>query len=109
MHHEDADDVVLQWVSAPNHSAEVEGRSREKWEEKGLGAAQAIRDKMPDRWIVHHVHAVYLPGRERLNTNCDGQRSVLAWEFEPDLYADLSVRWHDPPSRPGGRGTSSRY
>ncbi|MDI3424258.1 hypothetical protein [Streptomyces luteolus] len=71
-----------------------------KWEDMGPGGARAIRDKAPDRRTVHHAHAVFLPGGVRLNIGRDEQWSVVAWEFETDLYTDLPVRWHTT-RRPG--------
>ncbi|MDQ0386828.1 hypothetical protein J2S54_003648 [Streptomyces sp. DSM 42143] len=41
-----------------------------------------------------------LPGGERLNIGRDAQWSVMAWEFQTDLYTDLPVRWHTT-RRPG--------
>lgn len=49
---------------------------------------------MPDRRVVHQAHAVYLPGGPRLNVGRAERWSALAWEFEPDLFTDLPVRWH---------------
>lgn len=43
---------------------------------------------------------MFLPGGERLNIGRPEQWSVLAWEFETDLYTDLPVRWHTT-RRPG--------
>lgn len=101
LHREHAGAVASQWgAEHPGHPAEVEEWHREKWEDKGPGGLRAIRDRMPDRRIVHHTHAVYLPGGERLNTGRDEQWSVVAWEFETDLYTDLPVRWHTT-RRPG--------
>ncbi|MCT9138659.1 tyrosine-type recombinase/integrase [Streptomyces violarus] len=101
LHREHADALVSQWGAGhPGHPAEVEEWDREKWEDKGPDGAQAIRDRMPDRRVVHHAHAVYLPGGDRLNIGRDEQWSVVAWEFETDLYTDLSVRWHSS-RRPG--------
>ncbi|MFC9466042.1 tyrosine-type recombinase/integrase [Streptomyces coelicoflavus] len=101
LHREHADAVASQWgADHPGHPAEHEEWGRDKWEEKGLGGIRAIRDRMPDRRIVHHAQAVFLPGGERLNIGCDDQWSVTAWEFETDLYTDLPVRWHTT-RRPG--------
>ncbi|MEW1872024.1 tyrosine-type recombinase/integrase [Streptomyces caelestis] len=101
LHRKHAESVALQWgADNPNHAAEVEEWDREKWEDKGPGGARAIRDKMPDRRIVHHAHAVFIPGGERLNIGREPQWSVMAWEFEADLYTDLPVRWHTS-CRPG--------
>ena len=95
LHREHADAVASQWgADHPGHPAEVEEWDRDKWEDKGRGGMRAIRDRMPDRRIVHHAHAVYLPGGDRLNIGRDEQWSVVAWEFETDLYTDLPVRWH---------------
>ncbi|MDX3308868.1 tyrosine-type recombinase/integrase [Streptomyces sp. ME08-AFT2] len=95
LHREHAEAVAVQWgADHPNHAAAAEEWGREKWEDKGPGGARAIRDKMPDRRIVHHAHAVYLSCGDRLNTGRDAQWSVMAWEFETDLYTDLPVRWH---------------
>ncbi|MBU7597357.1 tyrosine-type recombinase/integrase [Streptomyces sp. P38-E01] len=101
LHRELADFLVSQWGDDHGESlAELEEWGREKWEDMGPGGTQAIRDKIPDRRIVHHAHAVFLPGGERLNIGCDDQQSVAAWEFETDLYTDLPVRWHTT-RRPG--------
>ncbi|MEV5465570.1 tyrosine-type recombinase/integrase [Streptomyces griseoincarnatus] len=95
LHREHADVVASQWgADHPGHPAEYEEWDREKWEDKGLGGIRAIRDRMPDRRIVHHAQAVFLPGGERLNIGRDDEWSVTAWEFETDLYTDLPVRWN---------------
>ncbi|PZH16440.1 site-specific integrase [Streptomyces sp. NTH33] len=100
-HREHAEAVVSQWGSdRPGHAAEVEVWDRSKWEQEGPGGVRGIRDRMPDRRLVHHAHAVFLPGGERLNIGRDEQWSVSAWEFETDLYTDLPVRWHTT-RRPG--------
>ncbi|MEV3949066.1 site-specific integrase [Streptomyces halstedii] len=94
LHREHADAVASRWgADHPNHYAEVEEWSREKWEGQGPGGTRGIRDRMPDRRIIHHAHAVYLPGGDRLNVGSHPQWSVMAWEFEHDLYTDLTVRW----------------
>ncbi|MET9360115.1 site-specific integrase [Streptomyces sp. NPDC006632] len=101
LHHEHANAVASQWgADHPNHSSEVEEWDRHEWERTRQGGVRAIRDRMPDRRIVHHAHAAYLPGGERLNIGGDEQWSVAAWEFETDLYTDLPVRWHTS-RRPG--------
>ncbi|WP_112465240.1 tyrosine-type recombinase/integrase [Streptomyces triticisoli] len=100
-HREHAETVVSQWGSDhPGHAAEIEAWDRSKWEQEGPGGMRGIRDRMPDRRLVHHAHAVFLPGGERLNIGRDEQWSVSAWEFETDLYTDLPVRWHTT-RRPG--------
>ncbi|WP_406483807.1 hypothetical protein [Streptomyces platensis] len=101
LHHEHAEAVVSQWgTDNPGHPAEVEVWDRERWEGKGHGGMRAVRDCMPDRRMVHHAHAAFLPDGERLNVGRDGQWFILAWEFEADLYTDLPVRWHTT-RRPG--------
>lgn len=95
LHREHAEAVASQWsVDHPGHPAEVEEWGREKWEDEGPGGTRAVRDRVPDRRLIHHAHAVYLPGGDRLNIGRDEQWSVVAWEFETDLYTDLPVRWH---------------
>ncbi|SED42417.1 tyrosine-type recombinase/integrase [Streptomyces sp. 2314.4] len=101
LHSEHAEAVVSQWgADQPGRLAEVEEWSRQKWEQEGVGGMRAIRDRIPDRRIVHHAHAVFLPGGERLNVGRDAQWCVAAWEFETDLYTDLSLRWNTT-RRPG--------
>lgn len=101
MHREHAETVASQWgTDHPDHSAEVEEWDRRKWEQEDPSRMRAIRDRMPDRRLVHHAHALFLPGGERLYIGRDEQWSTLAWEFETDLYTDLPVRWHTT-RRPG--------
>jgi len=101
LHNEHAQAVVSQWgADHPGKPAHVEKWDRPQWDHEGLGGVQAIRDRMPDRRIVHHAHAMFLPGGERLNIGRDEQWSTPAWEFETDLYTDLPVRWHTT-RRPG--------
>ncbi|MEW2614532.1 site-specific integrase [Streptomyces sp. NPDC047880] len=100
-HREHAETVASQWgTDHPDHSAEVEEWDRRKWEQEDLSRMRAVRDRVPDRRLVHHAHALFLPGGERLNIGCDEQWSTPAWEFETDLYTDLPVRWHTT-RRPG--------
>ncbi|MEV7197152.1 site-specific integrase [Streptomyces sp. NPDC093510] len=100
-HRAHAEAVAAQWSEGQRDSiAVVEEWDRLKWEKTGPGGMRAVRDRMPDRRTVHHAHAVFLPGGERLNIGRPEQWSVLAWEFETDLYTDLSVRWHTS-RRPG--------
>ncbi|MET8473959.1 site-specific integrase [Streptomyces sp. NPDC006422] len=99
--HEDAQVVVAQWsADHPDEPAHTEKWERVRWEHEGPGGIRAVRDRMPDRRLIHHAHAVFLPGGERLNIGHIEQWSVLAWEFETDLYTDLPVRWHTT-RRPG--------
>ena len=101
LHREHAEALVEQWrADRPDHLAEVEEWDRGKWEHKGPGGVRAIRDRMPDRKLVFHAHALFAPGGERLNVGGSEQWSVAAWEFESDLYTDLAVRWHTT-RRPG--------
>ncbi|KOT93144.1 integrase [Streptomyces sp. NRRL F-4711] len=101
LHHEHAQAVVSQWgADHPGKPAHVEDWDRPQWEHEGPGGVRAIRDRIPDRRLVHHAHAVFLPGGERLNIGRDEQWSVLSWEFETELYTDLPVRWHTT-RRPG--------
>ncbi|GHE32513.1 hypothetical protein GCM10018771_10570 [Streptomyces cellulosae] len=100
-HHDHAQAVASQWgADHPGKPAHVEKWDRPKWEQEGPGGIRAIRDRIPDRRLIHHAHAVFLPGGERLNIGREGQWDVVAWEFETDLYTDLPVRWHTT-RRPG--------
>ncbi|MFE3775501.1 tyrosine-type recombinase/integrase [Streptomyces sp. NPDC059122] len=101
LRHEHAHAVVSKWgADHPGKPAHVEEWDRPQWEHEGPGGIRAIRDRIPDHRLIHHAHAVFLPGGERLNIGRAEQRSVLAWEFEVDLYTDLPVRWHTA-RRPG--------
>lgn len=101
LHREHAESVASRWgTDNPAYSAEVEEWDREKWEQTGPGDTRAVRDKAPDRRTVHHAHAVFLPGGERLNVGIPERWSTAAWEFEANLYTDLPVRWHTT-RRPG--------
>ncbi|MFB7780040.1 tyrosine-type recombinase/integrase [Streptomyces bauhiniae] len=100
-HHDHAQAVAAQWgADHPGTPAHVEKWDRLKWEHEGPGGIRAIRDRMPDRRLVHHAHAVSLPGGARLYVGREEQWFVVAWEFETDLYTDLPVRWHTT-RRPG--------
>ncbi|MFG3295658.1 tyrosine-type recombinase/integrase [Streptomyces sp. NPDC048179] len=101
LHRGHSEAVVSEWsADHPDRPSEVEEWNRSKWEHEGPGGVQAIRDRSPDRRIVHHAHAVFLPSGERINVGRDEQWSTPAWEFETDLYTDLPVRWHTT-RRPG--------
>ncbi|MGW6308286.1 tyrosine-type recombinase/integrase [Streptomyces niveus] len=101
LHREHAEALVEQWGGdRHDHPAEVEEWVRGKWEHDGSAGARAIRDRMPDRKVVFHAHALFAPGGQRLNTGVSEQWSVDAWEFESDAYTDLAVRWHTS-RRPG--------
>ncbi|GGP77944.1 tyrosine-type recombinase/integrase [Streptomyces sindenensis] len=98
---EHAERVVAQWSEdRPGQAAQVEEIGRAQWEAEAGGGAQPIRHEVPDRRMVHHAHAVFLTGGERLNVGSPARWSTWAWDFEPDLYTDLPVRWHTS-RRPG--------
>lgn len=66
LHREHADEVVARWSEDwPDHSAEVEGWDRLRWEQQGPGGTSAIRERAPERAVVFHARAVFLPGGER--------------------------------------------
>ncbi|MCF3143506.1 tyrosine-type recombinase/integrase [Streptomyces platensis] len=95
LRNEHAQAVTSQWsADHPGKPAHVEKWDRPQWEHGGPGGVRAIRDRIPDRRLIHHAHAVFLPSGERLNIGRAEQWSVPAWEFETDLYTDLPVRWH---------------
>ncbi|MEU3068762.1 site-specific integrase [Streptomyces sp. NPDC006906] len=98
---EHAEQVVTQWgEDRPGQAAQVEHMEREQWEDEVGDGIRSIRQEIPDRRLVHHAHAVFLAGGERLNVGGPAQWSTWAWEFEPDVYTDLPVRWHTS-RRPG--------
>ncbi|WP_432140348.1 tyrosine-type recombinase/integrase [Streptomyces sp. bgisy084] len=100
-HREHAQAVASQWgADHPDKPVHVEEWDRPQWEHERPDGIQASRDRIPDRRLVHHAHAVFLSGGERLNVGRPEQWSVLAWEFETDQYTDLPVRWHTT-RRPG--------
>ncbi|MFE9855239.1 tyrosine-type recombinase/integrase [Streptomyces sp. NPDC005780] len=92
---EHAEQVLAQWSEdRPGRAAQVEEMGWEHWEAEAGGGAQLIRREVPDRRMVHHAHAVFLTGGERLNVGSPARWSTWAWDFELDLYTDLPVRWH---------------
>ncbi|MEV7645738.1 hypothetical protein AB0O32_38155 [Streptomyces rubiginosohelvolus] len=98
---EHAEQVVTQWgEDRPGQAAQVEHMEREQWEDEVGDGIRSIRQEIPDRRLVHHAHAVFLAGGKRLNVGGPAQWSTWAWEFEPDVYTDLPVRWHTS-RRPG--------
>ncbi|MFI5744379.1 tyrosine-type recombinase/integrase [Streptomyces sp. NPDC051644] len=98
---EHAERVVTQWgEDRPGQAAQVEEMEQEQLEGEAGDGIQFIRHKIPERRMVHHAHAVFLAGGKRLNVGSPAQWSTWAWEFEPDLYTDLPVRWHTS-RRPG--------
>ncbi|MFC7217922.1 hypothetical protein ACFQLX_07035 [Streptomyces polyrhachis] len=78
-HREHADEVVARWSEDwPDHTAEVEQWDRWRWERQGPDGASAVRDRMPERTVVFHARAVFLPGGERAATELPEQWSVPA-------------------------------
>ncbi|MFD6114727.1 tyrosine-type recombinase/integrase [Streptomyces yangpuensis] len=101
LHREHADEVVAQWSEDwPDHTAEVEEWDRWRWEHQGPGGVSAIRDRVPERAVVFHARALFLPGGERSATGGPEQWSVPAWNFETDRYTDRSSAWRTA-RRPG--------
>lgn len=100
LHREHADKVVAQWGEDwPDHTAEVEEWDRGRWEHEGLGG-RTIREKMPERTVVFHFRAVFLPGGQRQAAAIPEEWSVPAWEFETDSYTDRPAAWRTV-RRPG--------
>ncbi|MFF9918986.1 tyrosine-type recombinase/integrase [Streptomyces globisporus] len=98
---EHADEVVARWSEDwPDHPAEVEEWDRWRWERQGPGAASAIRDSVPERAVVFHARALFLPGGDRAATGLPEQWSVPAWDFETDRYTDRASAWRTA-RRPG--------
>ncbi|MFB7821710.1 tyrosine-type recombinase/integrase [Streptomyces hydrogenans] len=94
LHREHADKVVAQWSEDwPDHTAEVEEWDRWRWEHQGPGGTSAIRDRVPERTVVFHARALFLPGGERAATGVPEQWSVPAWDFETDRYTDRASAW----------------
>ncbi|MFE7949945.1 tyrosine-type recombinase/integrase [Streptomyces sp. NPDC057426] len=101
LHREHADEVVARWSDDwPDHTAEVEAWDRWRWEHQGPGGESAIRDRVPERAVVFHARALFLPGGERTATGGPEQWSVPAWEFEADRYTDRTSAWRTA-RRPG--------
>ncbi|WP_257134780.1 hypothetical protein [Streptomyces sp. wa1063] len=66
LHREHADEVVARWSEDwPDHAAEVEEWDQWRWERQGPGGASAIRDGVPERAVVFHARALFLPGGDR--------------------------------------------
>ncbi|MFD7546276.1 tyrosine-type recombinase/integrase [Streptomyces sp. NPDC059816] len=101
LHREHADEVVAGWSEDwPDHTAQVEEWDRWSWEHQGPGGAGAIRDRVPERVVVFHARALFLPGGERVASGVLEQWSVPAWEFETDRYTDRASAWRTA-RRPG--------
>ncbi|WP_413753135.1 site-specific integrase [Streptomyces sp. R-74717] len=91
---EHAAEVVAQWSEDwPDRTAEVEEWDRGRWERNGPGGVRAVRDQMPERTVVFHARALFLPGGERATTGLLDQWSVPAWDFETDAYTSRSSVW----------------
>ncbi|MFE2880888.1 tyrosine-type recombinase/integrase [Streptomyces roseus] len=91
---EHAAEVVAQWSEDwPDRTAEVEEWDRGRWERNGPGGVRAVRDRMPERTVVFHARALFLPSGERDSIALPEQWSVPAWEFETDAYTSRSSVW----------------
>ncbi|MEU2345936.1 tyrosine-type recombinase/integrase [Streptomyces sp. NPDC013082] len=91
---EHAAEVVAQWSEDwPDRTAEVEEWDRGRWERKEAGGVRAVRDQMPDRVVVFHARALFLPGGERGSRGFPEQWSVPAWDFETDAYTSRPSVW----------------
>ncbi|MGW4309967.1 tyrosine-type recombinase/integrase [Streptomyces californicus] len=94
LHREHADEVVARWSEDwPDYTAEVEEWDRWRWEHQGPEGASAIRDRIPERAVVFHARALFLPGGERTATGGPEQWAVPAWDFETDRYTDRASAW----------------
>ncbi|MET7499509.1 tyrosine-type recombinase/integrase [Streptomyces microflavus] len=101
LHREHASQVVAQWSQDwPGHKAEVEQWDRWRWEREGSGGTRGVRDAMPERIVVFHARAAFLPNGEREVTGLPEAWSVPTWEFEPDAYTDRQAAWRTV-CRPG--------
>ncbi|MFF8432566.1 hypothetical protein [Streptomyces bacillaris] len=103
LHREHADEVVARWGEDwPDHTAEVEEWDRWRWEYEGLGGASAIREHVPERAVVFHARALFLPGGEHTASGGPEQWSMPTWDFETDRYTDRASAWRT--SRRSGSG-----
>ncbi|MFF3192947.1 hypothetical protein [Streptomyces misionensis] len=101
LHREHAEEVVARWSDDwPDHPAEVEAWDRWRWEHQGPGGTSGLYDRMPERAVVFHARALFLPGGERIATGLPEQWSVSAWDFETDRYTDRASAWRTA-RRPG--------
>ncbi|MFD7118330.1 hypothetical protein ACFWAA_14950 [Streptomyces sp. NPDC059922] len=57
---------------------------------------------MPERAVVFHARALFVPGGEREATSLSEQWSSPAWDFETDRYTDRASAWRT--ARRPGRG-----
>ncbi|WP_329324504.1 tyrosine-type recombinase/integrase [[Kitasatospora] papulosa] len=89
-----AAEVVAQWSEDwPDRTAEVEEWDRGRWERNGPGGVRAVRDQMPERTVVFHARALFVPGGERATTGLPDRWSVPAWDFEIDAYTSRPSVW----------------
>ena len=101
LHREHASLVVERWnAERPGRSAEVEFWGQAKWDNEGPGGCRAIRDLCADQKVVFHAYAAFRPGGERVDLAVPEQWSVVAWDFELDLYTDRLASWRTA-RRPG--------
>lgn len=100
-HREHAETLATRWAADhPGHPVGVQDWDHDKWHHEAPAGLRTPRNQLPDRKLVFHARALYIPGGHRLNTGTPDQWSTPAWDFEPDLYTDLPVRWHTT-RRPG--------
>lgn len=98
---EHADEVVALWGEDwPARTAEVEEWDRWRWEHQGSDGGSTIRDRVPERAVVFHARALFLPGGERTATGGPEQWSMPTWDFETDAYTDRASTWRTA-RRPG--------
>ncbi|RZU29872.1 site-specific recombinase XerD [Streptomyces sp. BK022] len=101
LHREHAHEVAARWSEDwPDHTALVEEWDRWRWEHQGPGGESAIRDCIPERAVVFHARALFLPGGKRMDAGLPEQWSVPAWEFETGAYTDRVSAWRTA-RRPG--------
>ncbi|MEU6661787.1 tyrosine-type recombinase/integrase [Streptomyces sp. NPDC046821] len=101
LHREHADEVVTRWSRDwPDHVAEVEEWDVWRWDHRVPGGASAIREAVPERAVIFHARALFLPGGERAASGLSEQWSVPAWDFETDRYTDRASAWRTA-RRPG--------
>ncbi|RPK38634.1 tyrosine-type recombinase/integrase [Streptomyces sp. ADI93-02] len=101
LHRQHADEVVMQWgMDWPDHTAEIEEWDRGRWEYESPGGMHAIREVMPERAVVFHLRAVFLPGGQRQAATHPEEWSVPTWEFETDSYTNRTAAWRTV-RRPG--------